>query len=151
MGGCEADPAAAVIRRIERTVVPPTGVATRLSAVLFVLVLAAANACNGPTEPDNAGVDAAIVTDGIRITNERSALIFYFAVNKELLPLIDWAPCVMLPQCSHVPPGETRTALWEQIPGADQAGDVVLHWWTVRWFEDGTGEAGPIRTIVLPR
>jgi hypothetical protein len=140
-----------MIRRMARTVVFPTAVTRRLSAALSVLVLAGAHACDGPTQPDNAGVDAAIVADGIRITNERSALIFYFAVNAEVLPLIQWTPCVMLPQCSHVPPGETHTALWAQVPGADQAGDVVLHWWTVRWFEDGTGEAGPIRTIVLPR
>lgn len=130
---------------------PGTAVTTRTSAVLSALVLIAASACNGPTQPDSAGVHAEIVADGVRITNQRQSLIFHFAVNKELLVLINWAPCVMLPQCAHVPPGETRTALWEQIPGADQPGDIVLHWWTVRWHEDGTGEAGPIRTLVLPR
>lgn len=68
------------------------------------------------------------VDDSLFITNGRDAPIYYFVVSEDVVPLIQWAPCVSSPGCPEVPAQSIRQLPLTDVPGGSD-GVILFYWW----------------------
>jgi hypothetical protein len=69
---------------------------------------------SSPTENEDSDIMVSIENEGIRITNLVSKRIYYFAVEQELLAVIDWGASFSGPSLAHL---ESDLILYEDICG----------------------------------
>jgi hypothetical protein len=82
------------------------------------------------------------VDGNLFITNGRDAPIYYFVVNEDVLPLIEWAPCVSGPGCPEVPAQTIRRLPLTEVPGGSN-GVLLFYWWHA-----SPGPGGPVADAI---
>ena len=66
----------------------------------------------------------------LEVENHSSVTVYTFAADRDILPLIDWMPCVDPSTCDGIEPGTVRRTALGQILANDRrhAEIVVYHW-----------------------
>jgi hypothetical protein len=126
---------------------------------LGVLLLTALAACDGLAtgvpflSRHAAGAEDALRAEGtrqgIRLTNQGRAPIYYHVIDSEIAPRALWGPCLGT-RCPRVEPGAQTTTPWpEYEAGRPGAGEVALVYW---WYlvRDGRGTLAVDSLRVVP-
>jgi hypothetical protein len=100
-------------------------------ALLGSLILIAA--CDGLTGPERT-VNARVENNALQLTNTTGRHAYYFVVNTDALPLINWAQCVG-DGCNGIAPGERVTIqLGGPLQDGGESGLLTTYWWhAVNW------------------
>ena len=133
----------------------------RFLTALPLLALMAACGASGLTtyvtyESSTAGIQAGSVTvnvraDGLMVSNQTERQVWYFAVNRETLALLDWAPCVM-DVCPSLRAGESRLIPWKDVVAYDPAAkEYSFMWWQAEVGPDGTKVPGKMYGVNFSR
>ena len=106
-----------------------------------------------PTSKDNvtpfiipfegAPVTVTIHNDRLVIANNRPDIIYYRIFPTEILPVIEWSPCMAPEVCpaeQQVNPGEEKQIALKTIVG-DDTQSITLFWW--RYLEKRPGASVP--------
>ena len=104
----------------------------RVAPLLLALTIGACH--DAPTAIATARVRVSQVSDGIRIENLTDRSMAYLLVNRDVLPLFDWAPCTTTtPDCLRLPAHGAVTAKFADIVAysASTTSVVVYTWWVV--------------------
>ena len=108
-------------------------------------VIIAAVACSSPVGPVEV---EATVQQSVRMSNETSAPIYYFAVECDAAALINWAPCTDPATCRGIQPGQSRLIPFSEIglytPAAEAA---LVYWWHLVPSGGGTFAPDSIRAV----
>ena len=141
----------------------------RISRAAYLVTLsaaAAAAACAAPSTPDDrsatpagtttiaAGSVTVVAGDGaIEIRNGTERPIFTFAVERTTATLIDWAPCLPLPnvRCAGgVDAGQTLHVPYQSINGYDPGEkEAIVYWWTPVSDAAGNWRAENMQSVVV--
>jgi len=96
-----------------------------VGAALFVTAT-----CSNPTGPLAGGLAVQAVPPVLQLTNQSSAPIYSFAVERGAAAAINWAPCTDPARCAGLSPGATTALPYTQIsfytPAAHEA---IVYWW----------------------
>jgi hypothetical protein len=118
----------------------------RFAALLLIAVLPTLAFTCDPTSPDG-NVEVRFVEDGLLVSNDTGATIFYTAVNPRSLVL--WAVCTDPASCPSIAAGETvavpfdRIVGWEGDPAAE---NVSFHYWRLKRVGGGIA-VSDVRTM----
>jgi hypothetical protein len=122
------------------------GVMRRCGAALAAVVLVAA--CDLTTGP-RASLQASVEDGEIELVNTTRRHAYYFVVNTDALPLMNWAQCVGA-GCPGMGAGE-RAALPLEAPLRDggESRQLTIYWWHAEAAPDGGLRPGRlyIRTV----
>lgn len=133
----------------------------RRRITLAAIPLAFACSSSGPTEISyetsppgiQAGYVAVTATSaGLVAINQTERPVFYFAVERGLLALIDWVPCtVQTGSCVGIAPGQTFTIPWDKVVGykAD-ATEYAFLWYHIATV-NGTPTMTDGQTVIVKR
>ena len=104
-------------------------------------------ACDDSTGVELGGVEATVVSEGLRLENQRSRTIYYFVADQSLLPLLDWAPCRNPDLCDGVESDERVIVPKADIIGWGESDVLVVYWWELDRQGNGEYEIDEIRTM----
>ena len=124
-----------------------------LKGLLVVITLLMAGCSVVPLSKDNgtpivipfegAPVTVTIQNDRLVIANNRPDIIYYRIFPTEILPVIEWSPCMAPEVCQaeqQVNPGEEKQIALKTIVG-DDTQSITLFWW--RFLERQPGASVP--------
>lgn len=117
-----------------------------LRAGAWVLALAS---CTSPSAPVVEGVQAELTSEGLEVRNFRSDAIYYFAIERGLAALVDWAPCIGPGPCPHIDPGDTETISHAALGWTAGSSEALLYWWEMVADGHGGVKVDSIRTILV--
>ena len=105
--------------------------------------------CSDPVSPVRSGeVEAGQTFLGIVLTNPDQEPLYYFAVEREFLARINWAPCAG-ESCRAVEPESRKLIRYSSIAGwTDRSQEVVVHWWRAELIE-GEWQIGSVNSLVI--
>lgn len=122
--------------------------------VAAVLLLASL-ACSGaaPTAPNvEHPLNIAVTNDGLRLTNESDAPLFYQSFEKVwgTTGLFIWGPCVQPTTCPVVPPHGTTTVPYSAIGGyTTDARQALVYFWELTPAGSGKYDPTNLRSTVV--
>jgi hypothetical protein len=135
-----------------------------LRPTIFLALGLAAAACSEPAPTDamprtttgstaNGGIWAGNVRvqstgTGLRVNNNTTRPIGYFAIESKTAERVRWAPCVTATNCATIAPGEAVVSAGEII-GAVKGSDILFHWWHLVPGTDGTLQPDSIRSVTV--
>lgn len=102
-----------------------------MSALVVTLALAG---CSNPNDPSSDLLRASASNRTLEVENTSSDRVYYFAVDKNTLALLDWAACIepANPNCKSLDGGQTERISYSDIFGTDEDGGgstaVIYHW-----------------------
>jgi hypothetical protein len=97
----------------------------RLLLLASLSLLLPSVSCDEPTAPDGLRITAG--DQRIRLENTGDEPIYTFALDMEMLALVDWMPCVS-ESCGRILPGATRTLTYQQLASAPGRLVRVYYW-----------------------
>lgn len=107
--------------------------------------LIASVACASPVGPVEI---AATPEQSLRIANETSAPIYYFAIECNAAALANWAPCTNPATCRPIPPGQSHLIPFSEIALYTPAAEAALvYWWHLRPAGGGSFAPDSIRAV----
>ena len=121
---------------------------TRQQATILLIV--ALIGCGSPTAPDSEILRAQAIPPALSLQNLVQAPVYTFIADRDILALLNWAPCTNPEQCSGLGPGERRSIPFTEILGyvPHTTAVVVYHW---RLLPKGGGgfEVDSVRALVV--
>lgn len=119
------------------------------AGILALTVLAAS--CGLSTEPRESQELAHVVAPPqLILTNKSDKPVFYFVVEQDLLPLINWAPCADPAVCPPLAPGASVHIDFERITGYHAGSErAVLNWWNAEGARDGAQSIDRVRVTTI--
>lgn len=117
-----------------------------VGALLFVL------ACHNPLAVESDLLVARVTAKHLELVNTGSQPVYYFAVDKNSLTYIRWAPCLEPQTCQGVQQRSTlRIPLSEVALYGKGDTEIVIYHWRLVPGESHTGYVtDSMRTITLP-
>lgn len=97
-------------------------------------------------------VTARAVDGYLEVENRSDATVYTFVADRDLLPVLDWIPCVDPATCDGIEPGTVRRTALGQVLANDRrnAEIVVYHWRLVPATGGGTGyQPDSIRQLIV--
>ena len=85
---------------------------------------------------------------GLRVNNNTTRPIGYFAIESKAAERVRWAPCLTPTNCATIPPGESVISAGE-IMGAVKGSDVLFYWWHLVPGRDGALQPDSMRTVTV--
>jgi hypothetical protein len=85
---------------------------------------------------------------GLRVNNNTTRPIGYFAIESRTAERVRWAPCVTATNCATIPPGEGVISAGE-IMGATRGSNILFYWWHLVPGTDGTLQPDSMRTVTV--
>jgi hypothetical protein len=134
---------------------------SRIKLALAALALCLTSACSADSlteasyESGPNGIQAGYVAfsataDGILVSNQTSRPIYLIAMERSLVPLLDWIPCTS--GCPSQAPGEQRLVPWNSVVGAStDRREYQVYWWHAVSQPDGSLRAGNVTGAVVTR
>jgi hypothetical protein len=132
-----------------------------LKPTIFLALSLAAAACSEPAPTDatprttanSGGVWAGNVLvqstgTGLRVNNNTTRPIGYFAIESKTAERVRWAPCVTAANCATIAPGEAVVPAGEII-GATKGSDILFYWWHLVPGTDGALQPDSIRSVTV--
>jgi hypothetical protein len=136
-----------------------------LKPTIFLALSLAAAACNEPAPTDATPRTATGTTaspggiwagnvlvqstgTGLRVNNNTTRAIGYFAIDAKTAERVRWAPCVTATGCAAIAPGEAVVSAGEII-GAAKGSDILFYWWHLVPGADGTLQPDSIRSVTV--
>ena len=117
-----------------------------------LLVPGMLGACGWLTGPDASADPLAItVADGeIRVANRSARTVHTFAIDRERLGLIFWAPCVDPVHCPGLAPGAVDTTRFDATTNGLAPGrEAAVVWWRERRTPAGL-VPDSVHTVIVP-
>ncbi len=121
--------------------------------IMLVMMLAAMPlaGCNdfgtGSVYSDPAGLAVVVGASSMILTNNTSGTVNYFAVEKNLTPLIDW-----IPRCdgaNGIQVGHTKEVVYSGIIGYFRGCELVFYWWHCGLVGDSARVPGMIHSLEI--
>ena len=111
----------------------------RWSTVGLLALAILTASCGLLTEPrESHGLVHEVVPPHLILTNKSDKPTFYFVVEQDLLPRINWYACTNVAVCPPLAPGESVHIEFEQIIGYNAGSEfAVLCWWDAEGARDG--------------
>ena len=103
--------------------------------------------CHDSTGVERDGVEATVVSQGLRLENERSRTIYYFVADQATLALLDWAPCRNPDVCDGVDSDQRVIIPKSDIIGWGESDVLVVYWWELDRQGNGEYEIDEIRSM----
>ncbi len=106
--------------------------------------------CSSPPPLDPAmPLRAVAASQSLRLENASSRPIYYLIIERETVPLSNWAPCTSPDHCEHVDAhGETRVE-YSDIPGYKPgAREAIVYWWHLVQ-RDGEWAVDHLRAVLV--
>lgn len=105
---------------------------------IFVFILFATVSCTSPTENRTSNVEVTIEAGQLIIKNNTDQTVYIFAVERNILAVINWAPHFNNPSIARK--NSIAISLSEIINGKSETvkeGDtIIVHWWTNQYTQD---------------
>ena len=121
-----------------------------LRRALAALTIATAG-CSDPVGVETDILKARVVSASLGLTNQTRFPVYYFAVDRNTLAVIDWAICMDPTRCESVPARSTRWVPLTEIFGADENSEIVVFHWRLVPGESPTGFVpDSVRSLVTP-
>jgi len=123
----------------------------RFLFVLAVVALATVG-CENPVEVQSDILQVRKAASDVELTNVSNAPVYYFAVDRALLALLDWVPCADPATCQGIPAGAAKQVPFDSIEGysATTADVVVYHWRLVRNVGTSGFRPDSVRAVIVP-
>ncbi len=120
---------------------------------LVTLGVAALLACSAPSEPAGPHVDARLSSAGLVASNRTPSDVYFTAFEREIVALIEWAPCGEPASCRpRLAPGADTTIPYQSIYGWGPASrEAVVYWWHLVPTGADAYRPDSIRAIVVAR
>jgi hypothetical protein len=96
---------------------------------LIATALLMATACNSPTGTSDPGIRIHLDDGALLIENRSARRTFYFIHESSAAVVIDWVPCVDLPDCPSLGPGERVEVPFDEIGGFSPDKTAAIVWW----------------------
>jgi hypothetical protein len=97
----------------------------RLLLLSSLFLLLPTVSCDDPTAPDGLRITAR--NQQLLLENTGDEPIYTFALDMEMLALVDWVPCVG-ESCGRIMPGATRMFTYEQLESAPGRLVRIYYW-----------------------
>jgi hypothetical protein len=126
----------------------PRGTGRLFLATLLVM----AGACRESTVVESDVLSVRRHRANIELHNRSSRTVYTFAVDQNILPLIEWVPCADPATCNGIEPGETRITPLTTFLGQDRKTSAieVFYWHLVPAPASSTGfQPDEIRSLVI--
>jgi hypothetical protein len=93
-------------------------------------LLIATLACEDPAAVESDLLVVRSVRQTLELTNISDDRVYTFIADRDILPLLDWAPCSNPATCDGLEPGATRVVPFDLIIGYESGSEaaVVYHW-----------------------
>lgn len=122
----------------------------RLLAIVGVAALVACSDAVGPAVVSD--ILMAREADGyLELENRSGATVYTFAADRDLLPVLDWAPCVDPATCAGIEPGTVRrTALGQILANDRRHAEIAVYHWQLVPSTSGSGyQPDSIRQLIV--
>jgi hypothetical protein len=123
-----------------------------MTRILLLLFLLLPTACADVVAPRDRIVAARFNAQGMVVTNLTPAPIFYFTAERDILALLNWAPCADAQKCAKISPRETVLIPYSELFGwRTNATAAVFYWWYLVPTIEGELVPDEIRANVVTR
>ena len=115
-------------------------------AIAFAL-----SACSDPFGVETDILSAKVVSERLLLTNSTNDPVYYFAADRDILAVLNWAICVQPGQCNAVPRESTRSIALNDVIGGGASGEIVVYHWRLTPGQSPTGYvADSLRSLIVP-
>lgn len=119
---------------------------------LAFLVAIALGACDGAAEYGNDVLRAEVSGRTLTLSTRSNEAVYYFAVDRAVLPMIDWAPCTSpATGCRRVLKGHPVSIPYSQLVWNGEGGGVAAYiaYWRLN-PAPSYGIRGSVETLIVP-
>jgi hypothetical protein len=107
--------------------------------------------CSDPTGVESDILSARIVRSELELRNDTQTPVYYFAADRGILALLDWAVCIQPSECNGVSPHSTTSIALDDIIGGGESAEIVVYHWRLVQGQSSTGYvADSIRSLIVP-
>lgn len=107
---------------------------------------------NGPNGIQAGSVQVTPTATGLTVKNQTERPVYLFAVNAEMLALLDWAPCTGGSKCPALAQGASREIPWSDVTGYQaNVKQYTVYCWNVTVQPDGTPRADNMHNLTVSR
>jgi hypothetical protein len=107
--------------------------------------------CSDPVGVESDILAAEIAGDNLELRNAGEAPVFYFALDRETLAVVDWVICTDPNDCQSVPARSAKLIPVEQVHPSDGDADILVYHWRLVSGDSPTGYvADSLRTLTVP-
>jgi hypothetical protein len=106
-------------------------------------------ACGNPTGTGSNGLLVRAAPPVLNLTNQTSAPVYSYVIDREAAAYTDWAPCTNPSTCAAIKAGATGSLAYAQITGySSTSTEAIIYWWHL--VPDGTNGFRPdtVRAVV---
>jgi len=122
----------------------------RSLSVLSAVVLAI-TACSVTTAPSSDLITAIPGAEAVDLRNNSTETVYYFAADRGVLALLDFAVCRDPSKCESIAPGSTKRVPYAGIIGySGTTAELVVYHWRLIAKGGGTFEQDSIRSMIVP-
>ena len=120
-----------------------------LSRAILCFGLAVAG-CSDPVGVESDILSARVAGGELVLRNDTQTPVYYFAADRGILALLDWAVCIRPDECNGVAPRSTTSIALDDIIGGGESGEIVVYHWRLISGQSATGwVADSIRTLTV--
>ena len=114
-------------------------------------VVVAITACSVTTAPSSDLITAIPGAEAVDLRNNSTETVYYFAADRGVLALLDFAICRDPSKCESIAPGSTKRVPYAGIIGySGTTAELVVYHWRLIAKGSGTFEQDSIRSMIVP-
>ena len=108
-------------------------------------------ACSVTTAPSSDLITAIPGEEAVDLRNNSSEPVYFFAADRGVLALLDFAICRDPAKCESIAPGTTKRVPYSGIIGySGTSAELVVYHWRLIARTGGTFEQDSIRSMIVP-